>query len=112
MDLEIVLAQPEGRREGSAPRLFGGMEVEKMSSSTRLSVLTAIGLLLGAAAAAGQGNPTGALSGHVAGQDGLALPGVLVTAASAVLQGARTATTSANGDYIIPFLPSGEYAIK
>src|SRR5258708_13331890 len=87
------------------------MEVEKMSSSTRLSVLTAIGLLLGAAAAAGQGNPTGALSGHVAGQDGLALPGVLVTAASPVLQGARTATTSANGDYIIPFLPSAEYAI-
>src|SRR5260221_170987 len=82
-----------------------------MSPSTRLSLLTVFGLLLGAAAAAGQGNPTGALSGHVVGQDGLALPGVLVTAASPVLQGVRTATTSANGDYIIPFLPSGYYEV-
>ncbi|HEX9365825.1 MAG TPA: carboxypeptidase regulatory-like domain-containing protein [Vicinamibacterales bacterium] len=82
-----------------------------MSPSTRLSLLTVFGLLLGAAAAAGQGNPTGALSGHVVGQDSLALPGVLVTAASPVLQGVRTATTSANGDYIIPFLPSGDYAV-
>jgi outer membrane receptor for ferrienterochelin and colicin len=43
---------------------------------------------------------------------GLPVPGVLVTVASPVLQGVRTATTSINGDYILPFLPAGEYEVK
>src|SRR6516164_429645 len=60
---------------------------------------------------AGQGNPTGTISGHVTDPEGLAVPGVLITAASRVLQGVRTATTSANGDYIIPFLPAGDYEV-
>lgn len=29
-----------------------------------------------------------------------------------VLQGARSATTSGNGDYIVPFLPPGEYLVE
>ena len=61
--------------------------------------------------AAAQGNPTGAISGQVVDPDGLALPGVTVTAASPVLQGTRTAVTSANGDYMIPFLPPGDYTV-
>ncbi len=83
-----------------------------MSRST-LVLLSAIALLptAGASRLAAQGNPTGIISGHVAGQDGLSLPGVLVTVSSPVLQGVRTATTSANGDYIIPFLPSGDYQV-
>jgi hypothetical protein len=64
-----------------------------------------------AAAAAAQGNPTGTISGHVADPDGLAVPGATVTVASSVLQGVRTATTSGNGDYIVPFLPAGEYDV-
>jgi outer membrane receptor for ferrienterochelin and colicin len=64
-----------------------------------------------AAAAAAQGNPTGTISGHVVDPDGLAVPGATVTAASSVLQGVRTATTSGNGDYIVPFLPAGEYDV-
>jgi hypothetical protein len=67
--------------------------------------------LFATAVAAGQGNPTGTISGHVADPSGLAVPGVTVTAASPVLQGVRTATTSENGDYIIPFLPAGDYDI-
>ena len=63
------------------------------------------------AGAAGQGNPTGTISGHVADPGGLAVPGVTVTAASPALQGLRTAVTSANGDYIIPFLPAGDYDV-
>jgi outer membrane receptor for ferrienterochelin and colicin len=58
-----------------------------------------------------QGNPTGTLSGHIVDASGLAVPGVTVTVISPVLQGTRTATTSANGDYIIPFLPPGEYNV-
>src|SRR5262245_56195133 len=61
------------------------------------------------AGAAAQGNPTGTISGHVADPDGLAVPGAPCSAASPALQGVRTAVTSANGDYIIPFLPAGDY---
>ena len=58
-----------------------------------------------------QGNPTGSIIGHVTDANGLAMPGVLVTAVSSALQGSRTAVTSANGDYIIPFLPAGSYDV-
>ncbi len=68
--------------------------------------------LLFAAQLGAQGNPTGTLSGTVADSGGLVLPGVTVTATSPALQGARTATTSANGDYILPFLPPGDYVVR
>ncbi|OLC82212.1 MAG: hypothetical protein AUH72_07450 [Acidobacteria bacterium 13_1_40CM_4_65_8] len=75
-------------------------------------LLLAFALILATAAgAAAQGNPTGTISGHVADPDGLAVPGATVTAASPALQGVRTAVTSANGDYIIPFLPAGDYDV-
>ena len=66
-------------------------------------------LLAGAVFA--QGNPTGTIVGQVTDPDGLAMPGVTVTASSTVLQGQRSAVTSANGDYIVPFLPAGEYTL-
>ena len=66
--------------------------------------------LLAATSVLAQGNPTGTITGKVTDPDDLVLPGVTVTAASPVLQGVRTAVTSANGDYIIPFLPAGDYA--
>ncbi len=58
-----------------------------------------------------QGNPTGTIVGQVTDPDGLAIPGVTITASSTGLQGVRSAVTSANGDYIVPFLPAGEYAL-
>ena len=58
-----------------------------------------------------QGTPTGTLSGQVMDPAGLALPGVTVTVRSAVLQGERTTVTSANGDFIVPFLPPGDYTV-
>lgn len=73
------------------------------------SLWWAMAIVLAAATVWAQGNPTGAVSGQVVDPDGLALPGVVVTATSPVLQGTRTATTSGNGDYIIPFLPPGDY---
>src|SRR5262249_25196186 len=68
-------------------------------------------ILTPTARAAAQGNPTGTISGHVVDPAGLPVPGVTVTASSAALQGVRAATTSANGDYIIPFLPAGTYDV-
>src|SRR5262245_2464285 len=76
------------------------------------SILVPALILATAAGAAAQGNPTGTISGRVVDPTGLAVPGVTVTVASPVLQGTRTATTSANGDYIIPFLPAGDYTVS
>ena len=76
------------------------------------TILLSLAVVAGVAtAAAAQGNPTGTISGHVTDPDGLAVPGATVTVASAVLQGVRTTTTSPNGDYIIPFLPAGDYDV-
>src|SRR5712671_626972 len=69
------------------------------------------GLLILVSTAAAQGNPTGTISGHVVDPDRLGVPGVTITVSSPALQGVRTATTSVNGDYIIPFLPAGEYDV-
>src|SRR5262245_4689307 len=77
---------------------------------TRLFAAAAL-LVVSATLAGAQGNPTGTISGHVVDPDGLAVPGATVSVASPVLQGVRTATTSGNGDYIIPFLPAGEYDV-
>src|SRR3989449_6804683 len=75
-------------------------------------LLLAFALILGTVAGgAAQGSPTGTISGHVADPDGSAVPGATVPAASPALQGVRTAVTSANGDYIIPFLPAGDYDV-
>ncbi len=55
--------------------------------------------------------PTGNITGHVTdGKD--ALPGVTVTVTSPNLQGSRTAVTTASGDYIIRFLPPGDYRVR
>jgi len=75
------------------------------------SWILALVFLTLASAVFAQGNPTGTISGHVTDPDNLALPGVTVTAASPVLQGVRTVVTSVNGDYIIPFLPAGDYTV-
>ncbi|MBS1855519.1 MAG: TonB-dependent receptor [Acidobacteria bacterium] len=72
----------------------------------------AVALLTVAAPAFPQGNPTGTISGNVVDPSKAAMPGVDVTVTSPVLQGTRTAVTSANGDYIVPFLPAGEYTVR
>jgi len=78
---------------------------------SRTLVALAFGLLLASPSFA-QTTPTGTITGKVQDAQGGRLPGVTVTATSPSLQGARTAVTSKNGDYIIPFLPAGEYSAK
>ena len=67
--------------------------------------------LLVASVALAQTVPTGTLTGKVTDPDKLVMPGVSVTVTSPALQGPRSAVTSANGDYIIPFLPAGDYKV-
>jgi outer membrane receptor protein involved in Fe transport len=76
----------------------------------RFAMLTVlVGLL--ALPLCAQMNPTGTLTGHVT--DGkVALPGVTVSVTSPNLQGTRTAVTEVTGDYILAFLPAGEYKVR
>ena len=77
----------------------------------RTWLLAAVALLAVAAFASAQ-TTNGTISGHVADQQGLALPGVTVNAASPNLQGVRTVVTSENGDFVLSLLPSGTYTIS
>jgi len=74
-------------------------------------LLSAVALFAFAAVATAQ-TTNGTISGHVADQQGLALPGVTVNASSPNLQGIRTVVTTENGDYVISLLPSGAYTIS
>jgi outer membrane receptor for ferrienterochelin and colicin len=79
-----------------------------------MRIRTLVGVLLALAVSTvawAQGNPTGTIRGSVLDPEGLALPGVTVTVSSPALQGTRTAETSINGDFIVPFLPPGEYTV-
>lgn len=55
---------------------------------------------------------TGNLSGKVTDSTGATLPGVTVELKSASLQGARAATTGADGIYRFAILPPGDYAVS
>jgi hypothetical protein len=77
----------------------------------RLRLLATLGCcVLVAAGALAQSIPTSTLTGKVT-AEGAPLPGVVVTATSPSLQGERTAVTSGSGDYRIPLLPPGDYAV-
>jgi outer membrane receptor for ferrienterochelin and colicin len=59
----------------------------------------------------GAQSTTGTISGRLTDAQGLALPGVTVTATSPNLQGPRETVTSENGDYILSLLPPGPYTV-
>ena len=61
---------------------------------------------------AAQGIPLASLGGRVKAQDGTPLSGVRVTVRSVSLQGQREAQTMVTGEYFLPFLPPGEYAVR
>jgi Carboxypeptidase regulatory-like domain len=65
---------------------------------------------IGATAVIGQSLMTTALRGRVLNENA-GLPGVTVTLASPSLQGTRTATTSASGDYSFAGIPPGDYTV-
>ena len=55
---------------------------------------------------------TGRITGRIADSTGGALPGVTVTVAGPALQGTRTSTTDATGEYRFANLPPGVYIVK
>ena len=75
--------------------------------------LMAIALVAVLAAASGfaQGT-TGTLAGSVTDEQGLALPGVAVTATNLGTGFSRSATTDSEGNYTLPGLPVGQYELK
>jgi len=77
----------------------------------RTWLLSAVALLVVTAVATAQ-TTNGTIAGHVADQQGLALPGVTISLASSSLQGVRSTVTVTNGDYAIPGLPAGIYTIS
>jgi outer membrane receptor for ferrienterochelin and colicin len=81
------------------------MRLSKTSVAALLLFLVATGTWA-------QTTPTGTITGRVTDAQEAVLPGVAVTASSPALQGTRTVTTSPNGDYLIPFLPAGEYRLQ
>jgi carboxypeptidase family protein len=64
-----------------------------------------------AATAFAQGVQTGTIRGVVHDEQGLAIPGVTVTATSPALQGPRVATTDSTGGYTFLNLPPGDYTV-
>jgi hypothetical protein len=76
------------------------------------TILHTLLVALLAADALAQTPATGTISGRVFDPSGLAVAGALVAVSSPALQGRRTATSSDQGDYVIPFLPPGQYAVS
>jgi outer membrane receptor protein involved in Fe transport len=75
--------------------------------------LWAIGLFVLAAAVPGFGQGTnGTLDGRVIDEQGLALPGVAVTARNTATGFQRSTTSDSTGNYRIPGLPIGTYEVK
>ncbi len=77
----------------------------------RFIALGAVALIAAGTTAFSQ-STTGTILGRVIDRQGLAAPGVVVTVASPRLQGQRTATTTATGDYVVTLLPAGGYTVS
>src|SRR3954466_2571114 len=75
---------------------------------TCLGLLAALAIFAGPASAQAT---SGTITGRVIDNQALAVPGVTVTIEGPNLQGAISAVTSQNGDYILPQLPPGTYAV-
>ena len=78
------------------------------------AVAASLGVLAAMAIAAGPisaQTTSGTITGRVVDSQNLAVPGVTVTVESPNLQGALSAVTSENGDYILPQLPPGTYTV-
>ena len=71
-----------------------------------------IALTLGPTSIFAQGVQTGIITGTITSEDGLSLPGATVTVTSPALQGARSAVTDVNGNYVIRGLPPGDYEVS
>ena len=83
-----------------------------MASSSPRVRPTLVLLFLTASAAPLFAQQTGAIRGKVTTTDGATLPGVSISARSAVLPQPRETMTAANGEYLLPALPPGSYTVE
>jgi Carboxypeptidase regulatory-like domain/TonB dependent receptor-like, beta-barrel len=80
----------------------------KLARTFALAMLfCSVAAMLGA-----QGVQTGTVRGVVQDEQGLAVPGVTVTATSPALQGPRVVISDAQGGFVFPNLPPGNYEVK
>jgi len=91
---------------------FAAESYDRLQNPSMRRFLAITSLLVASASMLGQGIPLATLAGRVTADGGGALPGVVVTAESAELQDHRDARTFANGEYVLPFLPPGDYRIR
>jgi len=80
----------------------------RTASVLALALIVAVGL---AASASAQGLQTSTLTGTTNASDGSPLPGATVTLSSPALQGERSTTSDANGNYVFRGLPGGTYKL-
>ncbi len=71
---------------------------------------TAVAFLLTALAAFAQ--TSGTISGMISDESGARVPGARIVAANAATGEKRETASTANGQYVLPFLPPGEYRIE
>src|SRR6185295_8983279 len=98
--------RPHGRpgtlRRGESMSLWFARATRTVSVLA-LALTVAFGL---AATVSAQGLQTSTLTGTASASDGSALPGATVTLSSPALQGDRSTTTDANGNYVFRGLPT------
>lgn len=73
--------------------------------------LSIFALVLVPVLAAAQGRAEGSINGRVVDDTGAVLPGATVTAINAATGFTRTAVTGGEGNYVLPLLPPGQYAL-
>jgi carboxypeptidase family protein/TonB-dependent receptor-like protein len=76
----------------------------------KLVLVISIFITCSLASSASAQNTTGTISGRIVDAQGLAVPGVTVTATGA--QGIKTAVTDSEGRFTLPFLTPGSYALR
>src|SRR5207237_9592814 len=91
-------------------RQHSGSSTGRRRFMRRVCVLTCALVALGATGASAQ-DFRGAIAGRISDISGGRLPGVTVTATNTATNVASTAATNTDGDFSIPFLNPGTYAV-
>jgi hypothetical protein len=79
--------------------------------TTRRLLLAILLVCVSATFSLAQGVQNGIIRGAVHDEQGLPVPGVTVTATSPALQGPRSTLTAADGGFVLPALPAGDYSV-
>src|ERR1700745_390585 len=83
-----------------------------MRSANCIRVLAVLGLLVALSAQLFSQTTTGRILGQVYDQSGASVAAATVTVTDVQRATTRTVTTDASGNYVVPALPPGTYAIR